>query len=98
MPELEETSEIDLNHQAYWKENQRLIFFLLLIWFIVSFIPPILGRLLSNIHLMLGFPLDYYMEAQGSLLVFVFEVFYYAYKMDKFDQKYSLNEEKDEED
>ena len=41
----------------------------------------------------LGFPLGYYMAAQGSLAIFVIEIAAYAYLMNKQDIKYGIREE-----
>ena len=77
--------------RQYWKENQRLILILLAIWFAVSFVPVLLINQLNSIVIG-GFPLGYYMGSQGSLIVFVVEIFYYAYAMNKLDQKYGLSD------
>ena len=77
--------------ELYWKENQRLIAILLVIWFAVSFVPVLLINQLNAI-VIAGFPLGYYMGAQGSLIVFVVEIFYYAYAMNKLDEKYGLSD------
>ena len=39
-----------------------------------------------------GFPLGYYMGAQGALIVFVIQIFYYAYAMNKLDEKYGMSD------
>jgi putative solute:sodium symporter small subunit len=92
MDELLDNEDVRLRTEAHWKENRRLIFFLLFIGFGVSFVPTILSGLLSNFQILTGFPLDYYIAAQGSLIVFLIETFYYAYKMDKIDRKYGFEE------
>jgi putative solute:sodium symporter small subunit len=75
--------------KAYWSENLRLITILLVIWFAVSYLPVFFVEQLNQI-VIAGFPLGYYMGSQGSLIVFVIEIFYYAYAMNKLDQKYGL--------
>ncbi|MFV9504816.1 MAG: DUF4212 domain-containing protein [Oscillochloridaceae bacterium umkhey_bin13] len=75
----------------YWKENQRLIVILLAIWFVVSFIPVLFINQFNQI-VILGFPFGYYMGAQGSLIVYVVMIFYYAYAMNKLDAKYGLSD------
>ena len=77
--------------KAYWRENQRLIIILLAIWFVVSFIPVIFINQFNSIVIG-GFPLGYYMGAQGSLIVFVIQIFYYAYAMNRLDEKYGLSD------
>lgn len=77
--------------KLYWQENLRLIVILLTIWFVVSYLPvPFVSAL--NTVVIAGFPLGYYMGSQGSLIVFVVEIFYYAYAMNKLDAKYGLSD------
>jgi putative solute:sodium symporter small subunit len=76
--------------EAYWRENQRLISILLIIWFAVSYVPILLVNVLNNI-VIAGFPLGYYMGSQGSLIAFVVMIFYYAFAMRRLDEKYGMN-------
>ena len=75
--------------EAYWKENLRLIAILLAIWFAVAYIPPLFIHQLNQI-VIAGFPLGYYMGSQGSLIVFVILIFYYAWYMNRLDQEYGM--------
>lgn len=77
--------------RLYWAENQRLIVIMLAIWFVVSFVPVLFINQLNQI-VIAGFPLGYYMGAQGSLIVFVVQIFYYAFAMNKLDEKYGLSD------
>jgi putative solute:sodium symporter small subunit len=79
--------------EAYWKYNIRLTITLLVIWFVVAYV---LGGLLAgqlNRVSFLGFPLGYYIAAQGSLMVFVIEIAVYARLMNKKDLEYGIREE-----
>lgn len=78
--------------EAYWKENQKLTAITLAIWFIVSFGAAMIVNVLNNISIV-GFPLGYYMGAQGSLIVFVLLIANYAKKMNNIDKKYGVQEE-----
>ncbi len=80
---------IEERQRLYWQENQRLIVILLAIWFLVSFVPVLFINQLNQI-VIAGFPLGYYMGAQGSLIVFVIQIFYYAYAMNRLDEKYGM--------
>lgn len=88
MAELTEAQQ-----QAYWRYNVILTTILLLIWFVVAYIisGPLAGRL--NQISFLGFPLGYYMAAQGSLVIFVIEIAVYAYLMNRHDRQYGIQEE-----
>ena len=77
---------------AYWAENKRLTTITLIIWAAVSFGATFFVETLNNI-VIFGFPLGYYMGAQGSLIVFVLLIFNYSSMMNKIDHKYNLHEE-----
>ncbi len=77
---------------AYWRENKVLMYLILLIWFTVSYVAAIFASSLNNITI-LGFPLGYYMGAQGSITVFVILNFVYSRKMNELDKKYGLQED-----
>jgi putative solute:sodium symporter small subunit len=78
---------------SYWRYNMRLTLILLAIWFVVAYL---LGGLLAgtlNSIVILGFPLGYYIAAQGALAVFVIEIAVYARLMNKKDLEYGIREE-----
>ena len=77
---------------AYWAENKRLTTITLIIWAVVSFGATFFVEALNEI-VIFGFPLGYYMGAQGSLIVFVLLIFNYSAMMNKVDRKYNLHEE-----
>jgi putative solute:sodium symporter small subunit len=78
---------------AYWSYNMRLTAVLLSIWFVVTFL---LGGVLAaslNEVIVAGFPLGYWMAAQGSLAVFVIEIAVYARLMNAKDLEYGIRED-----
>jgi len=80
------------NTDHYWAENIRLILKLLLIWFLVSFVfGIILVEPLNQIHFA-GFKLGFWFAHQGSIISFVFLIFYYIRKMDALDTKYNVHD------
>jgi putative solute:sodium symporter small subunit len=81
------------NMDAYWRANLRIITILLVIWFAVSYLPVLLVNQLNQVTILTGFPLGYYMGSQGSLIVFVIEIFFYAWYMSKLDRQFGLDEE-----
>ena len=82
--------------KAYWKENIRLVLSLLAIWFLVSFGMAILFvDVLDNVRFF-GFKLGFWMAQQGSIYCFVILIFIYVYKMNKLDNKYGVDEDRDE--
>ena len=78
---------------GYWAANVRLISGLLLIWFAVIFLPIVFVNQLNRLEVLTGFPLGYYMGAQGSLIAFVILIFLYAWRMERLDQAYGIAQE-----
>jgi len=79
--------------KSYWRYNISLTIILLIIWFVVTYLISGLWAASLNQFSFLGFPLGYYMAAQGSLAIFVIEIAVYAYLMNKLDLKYGIREE-----
>lgn len=80
--------------QEYWRYNSRLTFTLLAIWFVVTYLlGGLFAGTLNNVTF-LGFPLGYYVAAQGALIVFVIEIVVYARLMNRKDAEYGLTEDK----
>ena len=79
--------------KSYWRYNITLTIILLIIWFVVTYLVSGLWAASLNQFSFLGFPLGYYMAAQGSLAIFVIEIAVYAYLMNKLDLKYGIREE-----
>jgi putative solute:sodium symporter small subunit len=79
--------------ESYWRYNIKLTTILLVIWFVVTYL---LGGIFAgelNKIVILGFPLGYYIAAQGALIVFVIEIAVYARLMNKKDHEYGIREE-----
>jgi putative solute:sodium symporter small subunit len=79
--------------QEYWRYNVRLTTTLLVIWFVVTYLISGLWAGWLNQYTILGFPMGYYMAAQGSLAIFVIEIAVYAYLMNRKDEEYGIREE-----
>ncbi|GAB4482450.1 MAG: DUF4212 domain-containing protein [Thermodesulfovibrionales bacterium] len=80
--------------QAYWNYNKKLTFITLFIWFVVTYVAIFFTPQLNQV-VILGFPFGYYMGAQGSLIIFVILIFWYAKKMNKADDDYGVAEEEE---
>ena len=76
----------------YWRRNLRMTGFLLIIWFVVTFVVSYFARELSVVKI-LGFPLGFYMGAQGALVIYVAIIGYYAWYMNALDQEYGIREQ-----
>jgi len=84
--------ELTAKHQEYWRRNLVVTAILLLIWFIATFVEGWYAKELNSISF-LGFPLGFYMSAQGSLIIYVAIIWYYAHYMNKLDVEYNVQEE-----
>ena len=75
----------------YWHKNLVITAILLSIWFIATFVEAWFARELNTITF-LGFPLAFYMSAQGSLIIYVALIGIYALLMRKLDLEYGVDE------
>lgn len=77
--------------QEYWRRNLNLTGILLVIWFVVTFVLAYFARDLS--FNFFGWPFSFYMGAQGSLIIYMIIIWYYASAMNKLDKEYGVDEE-----
>jgi len=81
------------NAEAYWSANLRLISGCLVVWALVSFGFGILLRpFLTGIPVG-GADLGFWFAQQGSILTFIGLVFFYAWRMNKLDEKFGMGED-----
>lgn len=78
-------------HHEYWRKNLVITAILLLIWFVVTFVEAWFARELNQMSF-LGFPLGFYMSAQGSLIIYVILIGVYAWYMNRLDVEYGVDE------
>jgi putative solute:sodium symporter small subunit len=91
MAERSKTSTSD--GKAYWAANVRIILISLAIWALVSLGAGVLFRpLLSGIPVG-GTDLGFWFAQQGSILVFIGLIFYYAVFMNKLDRDHGVDEQ-----
>ncbi|AAV95090.1 DUF4212 domain-containing protein [Ruegeria pomeroyi] len=78
---------------GYWKANVRIILISLVIWALVSFgFGIVLRPMLSGIAVG-GTDLGFWFAQQGSILVFLALIFFYAWRMNKLDAEFGVDEE-----
>ena len=77
-------------HKEYWQKTLRMTAVLLAIWFVATFVVEWYARELNAITF-LG-PLGFYMSAQGSLIIYVLIIWFYARYMNKLDNEYGVQE------
>lgn len=80
------------NLREYWRKTLRMTAFLLLIWLVSTFAVIYFVREL-NAFTFLGFPLGFYMTAQGTLVIYVVLVWFYARYMNRIDRKHGVAED-----
>ena len=78
-------------HNEYWRKNLVYTTILLFIWFIATFVVAWYARELNTITFF-GFPLGFYMSAQGSLVIYVIIIGVYAWLMRRLDLEYNVDE------
>ncbi|MDF3072511.1 MAG: rane protein [Alphaproteobacteria bacterium] len=77
---------------AYWSKTRRLMFTILALWVFFGFFIHFFAIQLNSI-VILGFPLGFYMAAQGSLIVFVVLCFWNASAQNKIDEEFGVQED-----
>ena len=76
----------------YWQRTSRLMWTMLVLWIFFGFVIHMFVNSLNSIVFM-GFPLGFYMAAQGSLIAFVGILFYFASAQDKIDREEGVAED-----
>src|SRR6185436_8082333 len=82
------------NEDAHWHKTTRLMFIHLGVWFFFGYVIHMFVVPLNKIVIpVLGFPLGFYMAAQGSLIVFVLMLFVCAWQQNRIDRAHGYAEE-----
>jgi putative solute:sodium symporter small subunit len=87
-------SDTQANRETHWKKTTNLMLMHLGVWFFFGYVIHIFVVPLNKITIpVLGFPLGFYMAAQGSLIVFVVMLFMFARQQNKIDQDHGYAED-----
>jgi putative solute:sodium symporter small subunit len=78
--------------RAYWSKTSGLMWTMLIIWGFFGFGIHFFVNQLNQI-IFLGFPLGFYMAAQGSLIVFVVILFWFARRQNAIDAEFGVAED-----
>lgn len=78
--------------RAYWRKTSALMWTMLGIWAVASFFVHIFAPSLNEIRF-LGFRLGFYMAAQGSLIIFVVMLYWYAHRQNRIDEEFGVQED-----
>ena len=76
----------------YWRKTRALTITLLLLWLVVTFLMSWFARELNEI-VIFGFPLGFYMGAQGVLVFYLAIIWFYNYQMRKLDAEFNIDDE-----
>ncbi len=83
--------QLSERHHEYWRKNLRITAILLAIWFVVTYVVAFMARDLN--FTFFGWPFSFWMAAQGSLIVYVLIIWFYARYMNRMDQEHGVAEE-----
>jgi len=78
--------------QRYWTKTSTLMWTIFALWIFFSFVAPLFAVQLNTIRF-LGFPLGFYMAAQGSLIAFVVLCVWNAIAQNKIDEEFGVQED-----
>jgi len=83
--------ELSERHRTYWRRNLMLTGTLLVIWFVGTFAAGYYAVELNTLSFM-GFPLGFYVFAQGSLITYLVIIGIYVKIMNRLDRRYGVSE------
>lgn len=77
---------------AYWRKTRRLTFALLIFWVFITFGLTWFARTINEI-VILGFPLGFYMAAQGALVIYLLIIWWYNRQMIRIDAEFGVEDD-----
>jgi putative solute:sodium symporter small subunit len=80
------------NAEGHWGKTSKLMWIALAIWALFAFVIHFFVNSLNAITI-IGFPIGFWFAAQGSLIVFVVLLFWFARKQDQIDREHGVAEE-----
>ncbi len=78
------------SHRQYWQKNLNITAVLMAVWFVVTFVVAYFARDLN--FTFFGWPFSFWMAAQGSLIIYVVIIWFYAHYMNQLDQEHGVAE------
>jgi putative solute:sodium symporter small subunit len=82
--------ELSEKHKEYWSRNVRMTLIQLAIWVIITYVVGFYARELN--FNFFGWPFSVWVGAQGALALYVVQIGWYAWYMNKLDQEYGVAE------
>jgi putative solute:sodium symporter small subunit len=80
------------NDELYWSKTRSLMLLMIGLWVVFGYVVHMFVIPLNGIRIA-GFPLGFYMAAQGSLIVFVVMLFWFARRQDQIDREAGVAED-----
>lgn len=80
------------NADRYWGRTSTLMWIMFALWVFFSFVIHFFVESLNNFKV-LGFPLGFYMAAQGSLIAFVIMLFVFSSRQEAIDRQEGVAED-----
>ena len=76
---------------AHWRRTRAMTAVLLALWLATTFCSVFFARELARLELF-GWPLSFYMAAQGAALIYLALIAFYAWRMRRLDRQYKAHE------
>jgi putative solute:sodium symporter small subunit len=80
------------NDEVYWSKTMNLMWLMMGLWVFFGYVIHMFVKPLNAI-VIAGFPLGFYMAAQGSLIAFVVMLFWFARRQDQIDREAGVAED-----
>lgn len=81
-----------MERDVYWRKTRYLTIWLLVIWVFITFVLSWYAKEL-NAFTLFGFPLGFYMAAQGSLVLYLAIIWYYNRRMRQLEEEFGIDDE-----
>ena len=82
---------LNIRHRSYWRRNLWLTSSLLLSWFLLTFVAGYYAAELNQ-FVFLGFPLGFYLFAQGNPIIYLLITGLHVIVMEHLERRYSMGE------
>jgi putative solute:sodium symporter small subunit len=79
--------------RLYWRQTSRLMAGVLVLWAGLSLGLPLLAAPGLDAVQILGFPLGYWLTAQGAVAGFVLLAFWYSHRQNAIDEQFQVSED-----
>jgi len=80
--------------RTYWQDTRRLTVILIGLWFVFTFGTIFFARELAGLRFF-GWPLSFYLVAQGVILLYAALIAFYAWRMEQLDRRFRKANESD---